>query len=116
MQMCELTNSGSDRVRNTSGHAAMTKSLTTDQVREAYSDIWGDHGDNREAEFNRWLNDRNPWPMLDVRYDAAKAANLGDQLRPDELTERVRIELGNAFAAGALWQYGRGQEPKGVGK
>lgn len=35
-------------------------------------------------------------------------SNLGDQLRPDELTERVRIELENAFAAGALWQHGQG--------
>lgn len=52
----------------------------------------------------------NPWPALDERYAAAKSANLGDQLRPEEITERVRIELENAFAAGALWQYGRRRE------
>lgn len=66
-----------------------------------------DHVDG--AAFDRWLATLNPWPALDERYDAAKEAGLGDQLRPEELTERVRIELQNAFAAGALWQYGRGQ-------
>lgn len=56
----------------------------------------------------------NPWPALDERYDAAKESSLGSQLRPDELTERVRIELENAFAAGALWQYGRGTQMRPI--
>lgn len=49
----------------------------------------------------------NPWPSLTERYAAARASNLGDQLAEAERTERVRIELENAFAAGALWQYHR---------
>ena len=66
---------------------------------------------NRVRRLERRLDQANhtlnPWPALNERYDAAKSANLGDQLRPEEITERVRVELENAFAAGALWQYGR---------
>lgn len=58
-----------------------------------------------------WLSDHdakvNPYPVLDARFAAAQAEPLGNQLRPDELTERVKVELGNAFAAGAMWQYNR---------
>lgn len=57
----------------------------------------------------RQNNAANPWPGLTERYEAARNADLGYQLRPDEITERVRVELQNAFAAGALWQYGRGR-------
>ena len=64
----------------------------------------------RIAQTEPPTNDSNPWPDLYVRHDAAKhAQTLGSQLRPDELTERVKTELENAFAAGALWQYHRGQ-------
>jgi hypothetical protein len=87
--------------------------LTTEEARSiiAWQDNYphdGEHNPIWAADFDRWLNDLNPWPILDVRYDAAKASNLGDQLTSDERTERVRIELENAFAAGALWQYSRG--------
>lgn len=72
-----------------------------------------DHLANRIQSDERALEVQqrgNPWPALDARYAAAARAKLGDQLRPDELSERIRIELENAFATGALWQHGRGGE------
>lgn len=52
----------------------------------------------------------NPHPHFDLRYEAARNdQNVGSGLRPDELTERVRVSLDNAFAYGALWQYNRGE-------
>jgi hypothetical protein len=100
-----------------------------DQIKYRYqldvgnSPIAGRTFDEAGEEFDRWLANHeerirlevNPYPLFDERYDAAKSATLGDQLRPDEITERVRIELENAFASGAFWQYGRRQLPSDAG-
>jgi hypothetical protein len=52
----------------------------------------------------------NLWPSLTDRYAAAdEYVEAGLQVSPHEVSERIAVELRNAFAAGAMWQYNRSE-------